>query len=394
MSRKRVSEVFSDAKKAPAYMYVRLGKRGHRFLVRYRKHGVSLEQYITDAEGREITDWKSALRRADELIAEARFGKKKTPKPLVSPAQLASEIIATKGALSEATAEQTRIFFEKHIVPALEGRCAYSDSGTPCPAPHLLKLMACATAAELTAPKWLYYKTHFRIHRPESPLFNHFKFFGMLCKYAHDIGVLSKRLVLEYDEKTEDNRGIGNVLTPEEIRAIVKHANPLWRDLTICLRLTGQRFGVIRRLSKDEVDFEAGVIRVPKWMSKNRRAYAFRMPVTVKVILQRRAAEAKGKYLFPGRGNPNRPMTKTYGGWQQALKDAGLNPEYTPHDLRHTYATYAFREKAANPAVICYQIDMSLEEARRTYLHFNADDTAPLAEAADREGQALIGGAA
>jgi hypothetical protein len=65
------------------------------------------------------------------------------------------------------------------------------------------------------------------------------------------------------------------------------------------------------------------------------------------------------------------------------------NP-WTPHDLRHTRLTELGKTSGINHAVTCYQHDLSLDEWMATYAHFEASDTLPISEDAERRAQSLL----
>lgn len=157
----------------------------------------------------------------------------------------------------------------------------------------------------------------------------------------------------------------------------------------IIQRLTGQRPGLVRELRKDRLDREAGVLRIQKQDSKNRRAYEFQVPAPVMLILEERLP-SPSPYFFPSETNSQRPMDKHLNGWKSALRKAGVNPKYTPHDLRHTRLTELFRTPGINHALTCYQHDLSLDEAMRTYIHFEAKDTLVIAQDAETRALTLL----
>jgi integrase len=352
--------------KPSAHLEVRTGIRKISFRVNYRQHGIKLRQVID--EDLDLEDWQRASKLAEEMIYKARFGDGPKDKDLTRSEDLCDEIVKLKESKSRATYEQTEIFFRKHIKPYLNDHCPY--------------------AADLNATVWLNYKNHIRLQNPKVTLFNHWKFFTMLFKYAHEKGILKAPIKLSYDEEKEDFRATGMVIPDEHLKKMIANANTTWRDRMILQRFTGQRPGVIRKLRKDQVNLETGHATVQKEDSKNRRKYSFYMPGPCLEILRRRAA-GDSPYFFPSLKTPTQPMDKHLTGWYGALERAGIREEYTPHDLRHTFLTEKFK-KTDNPALVCYQCDLSLEEAMETYIHFDAEDTRVIAEDSSRRALELL----
>jgi integrase len=363
-------ELQSVKKRAPYYLEVREGKYRTSYRVFYRGDGLDLRDVLKG----EFKTWTDALKEADRVIAKAKYGEKPKPVALVRCETLCDEIVRLKESKAAGTYQQTEIFFRVHIKPYLNVHCPY--------------------ASELNHAVWLDYKNRLRLKNPNVTLFNHWKFFTMLFRYAFQKGILKHPVKLEYDEQKEDFREKGMIIPDDAIRKMIAAGNRNWRDRVIIGRLTGQRPGLIRTLKKDRVNFKTGVLSVRKEDSKNRRAYEVTLPAPVLSILAERFTGKLGRpdspYFFPSETDPSRPMDKCLNGWRSMLKRAGVSLDYTPHDLRHTYLTEKFKA-AINPALICYQCDLSLEEARRTYLHFVAEDTLALTQESEEKAKALLG---
>jgi integrase len=382
---------------AKPFLEIREGKYRTSYRVRFRQEGLVLEQTL---EG-DFKNWREAEKEAERLIYEARYGKKPKDTKGIKTESLCDEIVALKKPLSKATFEQTELFMRKHIKPFLRGECAYEEEdGKPCAHRLYLEQGACIYAVDLGVSHYLTYKAHLRLHRPKTSLFNHFKFFGMLYKYAFDRGLLERPIRLEFDEGKEDFRKRGMVISDEDLRDMIAAANRAWRDRILVQRLTGQRPGVIRNLRKAALDFATGVVSIEKQESKNRREYQFVAPRAVLEILRARM-DGSSPYFFPSERDPEKPMDKHLNGWRAAIRRANAKrrtegrapmPEgYTPHDVRHTRLTELFKTPGINHALTCYQHDLSLEEAMKTYIHLTAEDTRIIAENADARASAFVG---
>lgn len=136
-----------------------------------------------------------------------------------------------------------------------------------------------------------------------------------------------------------------------------------WRDRIILDRMTGMRPWEIRNLQKDRVDFKRWIINLRAEDTKTRAARSFSVQSDLlREILTRRRDEFPGSpFFFCNERDHSKPMDKHLNGWNSTLSRAGLIAEYTPHDLRHTYLTEAFR-RSKDWAAICYQAGLTLEE--------------------------------
>jgi integrase len=354
--------------KAPYYLEIWEGKFKTSYRVNWRGEGKQLRTKLLGEHKGEFKTWKDALKEADRLIFEARFGRKRAAKGLTRCEDLCDEIVALKKSKSPATYEQAEIFYRLHIKPYLNERCAF--------------------ASDLNATVWENYKNALRLKDPTVRLFNHWKYMVMLAKYAHQKGLLPAPLQFEFNEEREDARERGHVIPQDEIERLLDAASQVWRDrITLQLR-TGMRPGEVRNLAKSRVRFlllenDTAVISLEKQDTKTRQARQFIVSAPDALeVLHRRAGLVPGSpYFFHMETDHARPMDKHLNGWKAALRKAGLSPKYTPHDLRHTYATRMF-QLTQNHVALCYQLGMSLEEAQRTYLHIGVSDTAQIASLA------------
>jgi integrase len=378
----------------------REGVRTISYRYRYRRDGIEIEGVLSGRDAKTGTDiqLKDIVSQAEKIIARRRNAVAPKPKSLIRTEDICDEIVALRKSKADATFEQIEIFFRKHIRPYLNEHCPYADNLNPT--------------------VWLSYKNFKRIESPDVSLFNHWKFFGMLFRHCYEKGILKQKFKLDFDEKKEDFRAPGKIIEDDLLRIFFIVADRTWHDRSLCQRLTGQRPGLIRRLGKDRVNLDSGVISVKKEESKNRREYSFIAPFAVLGILHARK-DNDSPYFFPNRRNPALPMDKSLNGWHSDWKKAkeallsesemfaemgvirsaaylvrlansiqfGDDP-FTPHDLRHTYLTHKFKN-SKNPALVCYQCDLSLEEAMKTYIHFRAEDTKTLADEADLDAKSF-----
>jgi integrase len=102
------------------------------------------------------------------------------------------------------------------------------------------------------------------------------------------------------------------------------------------LALTGQRLNEIAQLRWSEVDFDAGLIRLPASRTKNKRPHTFPMSAPVRQILAGRKRKYDGVFASE-RGfmaNWENRMARL----QEAIAERGRALEHwTPHDLRRSF---------------------------------------------------------
>lgn len=365
------------------------GARSFSFYLDIRRAGKSFRNRI-EGEFDGLRDWKKAQKAAEDwLLDQKKAALPVSQKPSLRSEEVWDTLVSLKKDKDPSTYQQIEIFVRVHLKPFMNGQCPYTPEGQACPHKVYLEAGTCPYAQDFSPPVWLNYKAHIRLHKPGVSLFNHWKFFVQFAKYLFEQRVIEQKLKLPFDEKKEDNRARGFVIPDEDFRKMIAHANTTWRDRMIIQRLTGQRPGLVRELRKDRLDLAAGILRIQKQDSKNRRSYEFVAPAQVVAILERRLPGAS-PFFFPSETDPLRPMDKHLTGWRGALKRAGVNPKYTPHDLRHTRLTELFKTPGINHALTCYQHDLSLDEAMRTYIHFEATDTRVIAEDAQNRAQALL----
>lgn len=378
--------------RAPYYLEIWAGPYRTSYRVNFRGEGINLRKTLEPpTPPGHFETWKRALVEADRLIAEARFGNKATPKELVRNEDIIQQLLSESETNDDlATRQIKRNIFLKHLLPWLNEHFPY--------------------AATLTVATWPAYKKFKREERATIALENHYKYFAMLAKRVWELGLIPTKLSVRFNVKKEDFRATGLVIpndhfalmlaaaTPKHFMKLPKAMLPKWRDRMVLQRRTGVRPGEGRELEKSRVTRGVGyaVIDIPAEKSKTHigRKFKVRDPDVLELI-DRRLDLVDGPYFFPSEKRSDRPMDKGLNGWYGMLERAFdpekkglLLPEYTPHDLRHTYATEMFK-KTNKYAQLCYQLNMSLEMAQEVYIHLNENDTEDLADlAAEHEGAA------
>jgi integrase len=169
--------------------------------------------------------------------------------------------------------------------------------------------------------------------------------------------------------------GRERVLTFEEEREYLKHANPLLRDVATIIVEMGLRPEDVFNMRAEDVHLETDrpFVHIPRGKSpKARRDVA----VTAKVlpVLRARLASSKDKYLFPlrvGGGHDwKQPMKQLQPAHRQALKDSKIKPAFRLYDLRHTFGTRA-AEAGTDPLTLARIMGHADLKTTQRYVHLS-----------------------
>lgn len=168
----------------------------------------------------------------------------------------------------------------------------------------------------------------------------------------------------------------GKVFTDNEIERLLKEASPDLKLQILMAYTMGMRKGEILLLPFDRIDREQKLITLKSEDTKTRKSRTFAISSVVWPLIKGRLDDPSG-YLFPSRSGEARPIDKAgnQSAWEGAKQRCKPKVSGRFHDLRHSFLTKAFKAPGANPALICHFAGISLEEAERTYLHFDAEDT-------------------
>lgn len=243
---------------------------------------------------------------------------------------------------------------------------------------HLKDYFAPMLLDEVTESSWLRYVARKRIDSPDRKFFNDRKYLAMFLHWLHREGHIQKIPKLpNVDPKIAE----GKVFSNEQIKGILARST---KDLNLQIRMAltmGMRIGEIMSLEWDQIDFARKTIYLPAEKTKIRKERIFGISSEVFEDLEIRKFEALGSAVFHAPGNPDKCQGRqgNKGAWAGCKRLAKVPKEYRFHWLRHTFLTLAFK-KAVNPALICIYAGLSLEEAQKTYLHLNVEDTRVVAD--------------
>ena len=152
-----------------------------------------------------------------------------------------------------------------------------------------------------------------------------------------------------------ENQGRTRYLLPHEVERLIAAAAPHLRPLLTFLVGTGARMAEAIELKWEDVDLTGA--RAIFWRTKGGKRRNAHLPPQVVVALAnlpdrdgpvfRWETRRRKKDGTAGRVSAYADRGRRYGGqiktgWAGALRRAGLDPELTPHDLRHTWASWHY----------------------------------------------------
>jgi len=132
--------------------------------------------------------------------------------------------------------------------------------------------------------------------------------------------------------------GCMRVVSHEEQQQYSAAATSLLRDVATLIVETGMRPEEVYTIRIENVHLDQRYLFVPSGKTKFARRNVPLTEATLEV-LKRRLAEAKGPYLFPNRGDANRPLTTVRKAHLVALRLANIHPRFRLYDLRHTFGS-------------------------------------------------------
>jgi len=112
-----------------------------------------------------------------------------------------------------------------------------------------------------------------------------------------------------------------------------------YKPLSLIVRMaliTGMRKMEILSLTWEQINFETGLLELPKTKNSDRRVYP--LPKKLLTDIQNHKQYARSTLLFPAHNKPDKPII-FYPYWRLAIKEASIQ-DFRFHDLRHTAASY------------------------------------------------------
>ncbi len=340
---------------------VRVCRSGHKsYMIQYRSQKRSRRFTLGNCN---ILTLLQARKRAQSLLAGVCEGKDPAQERLegfAAPtvADLVERFLRDHSSKKKTYAEDRRNL-EKDILPAL-GR-------------HLAEAVTCGDMAKLhTAIGERGPIMANRVIAVASTMFQCAERWGMRpegtnpCRHIKRFRENPRERYLSEVELTRLGTAIRTIETEGGARAGVLAALRL-------LILTGARSGEIKNLRWDEVDLQAGVLRLNDSKTGAKTIRLGAAAVEILTGIKREHPE----WVFPGKSG-KRPIDPK-SAWRRVRARAGLTDVHL-HDLRHTFASTGVNGGASLP-VIGALLGHNRAETTRRYAHLSDD---PLREAAAR----------
>jgi integrase len=135
-------------------------------------------------------------------------------------------------------------------------------------------------------------------------------------------------------------------MTPDEAERLIAAAAKHLKPLLVFLLGTGARLSEAIYLDWRDVDLTGA--RAIFWETKNgRRRIVVLAPSVIAALAGLQSQGGAGAVFHTDDGHPYAHHGGEYGGqiktaWRGAIQRAGLNPEFTPHTCRHTWASWHY----------------------------------------------------
>ncbi|MCP4248632.1 MAG: site-specific integrase [bacterium] len=227
----------------------------------------------------------------------------------------------------------------------------------------------------------------YRAHRKKSvtgtTLYHETTVIKQFAKWALSRGLIAQNPIANYG-LSKPVRFSKPVPTLTDVSAILGHAYARPATLVLLLVATGMRAGELQGLRKQDIDVDAGIIKVRRQIHGPTKTKAERRipihPLIRPVLLKLLAADNHellvtnmATHRYPAGGRPINTR-KLLDRFQAGAARAGL-PSFTIHSLRHAFNTAALNVGVPLPLV---RQSMGHSTRSMTELHYDASDAESL----------------
>ena len=207
-------------------------------------------------------------------------------------------------------------------------------------------------------------------------------YMNMLLRYAYKRRYITHLIKLPF---TDEIRESGRVFTKEELSALKGVMNDTTKIQFLLSYTCGMRLREALSLTWDRVNFDTGVITLRKDDVKTgRKTGKGRSFVATAEVLSRLKARflAQGNtspFVFPSRGDKEKPQDNNKKAWELAKKAAGIKGRARWHDLRHSAASHLLLVEKKDITMVSEYLGVSVRTLQRVYLHSTAEQTKEVA---------------
>lgn len=207
---------------------------------------------------------------------------------------------------------------------------------------------------------------------------------NMLMRFAYKRRYITYLAKYEFVDELKES---GRVLTDGEISSLFEAMSIDGRDQFTLAYECGMRLREMLSLTWERVNFEKETITLRRDDVKTgRKTGKGREFVITQGALERLKARRlrladRSPYVFPAKGNLNKPQRQNKTMWERAKRKARITGRCRWHDIRHTAITHMLMTMRQDIALVSEYVGTSVRTLQKVYLHSTAEQTRPVASA-------------
>ncbi len=159
----------------------------------------------------------------------------------------------------------------------------------------------------------------------------------LILNLAMRKGYLAQNPVKEV-QFLDEGPGQMRIVSHEEQQKYLAAASPLLQDVATLIVETGMRPEEVFNIRRENVHLKLRYLLVPSGKTYFARRNAPLTDATMK-ILRKRLAKAGGPFVFPRRGDSDKPLTTVRKAHHKALRAAKTKSLFRLYDFRHTFGS-------------------------------------------------------
>lgn len=226
---------------------------------------------------------------------------------------------------------------------------------------HILKHFGSLHPSQITEQSILAYKKIRKANKASNRAINkELSYLSSFLRWCEKNKIIKERPKIE---KLPYTRPIPQILTIDEALKLIECADGKYKAFFMFLFLLGMRFNEARQLKWSDIDFENRTVTVHRKGGKINV-----LPLPDMIYKELTALEKNSQYIFPQRGDPDKPITDIRKAIKKACKRAGITKHINPHLLRHSFATYLL-ERGVNLRTIQEILGHSQVSTTEFYTH-------------------------
>lgn len=136
----------------------------------------------------------------------------------------------------------------------------------------------------------------------------------------------------------DEGPGQMRIVSHEEQQNYMAAASPLLRDVAMLIVETGMRPEEVFTIRRENVHLKLGYLLVPSGKTHFARRNVPLTDATIHVLKQR-LAMAVGPFVFPRRGDSDKPLTTVRKAHYKTLRAAKIKSPFRLYDFRHTFGS-------------------------------------------------------